>query len=74
MIESEFFGYVQGSFTGANQSGKMGVFEYANKGTVFLDEIAEVPLHLQPKLLRVIQKQEVTRIGSNETKKLDLRL
>jgi len=73
LIESELFGYTKGAFTGA-VSDKKGKFEEADKGTLFLDEIGEMPLDLQAKLLRVLQEREVTRIGSNKTIKLDIRL
>lgn len=73
LIESELFGYVKGSFTGA-QSDKSGKFEEANGGTIFLDEISEMDLSLQSKLLRIIQEKEVNRIGSNKTIKLDVRI
>lgn len=63
LIESELFGYEKGAFTGADKNGKAGLFEIANNGTLFLDEIAELPFNMQVKLLRVIQEQEVTRIG-----------
>jgi len=74
LMESEFFGYESGAFTGANRSGKPGYFELANKGTIFLDEIGELPLGLQVKLLRVLQGQEVTRIGGVKTIKVDVRV
>lgn len=63
LIESEFFGYAGGAFTGASKEGKMGFFELAHGGTLFLDEVSEIPLNLQSKLLRVIQEGEVMRIG-----------
>ncbi len=73
LIESELFGFEKGAFTGANTS-KKGKFEEANGGTLFLDEIAEMPLHLQSKLLRALQEKEITRLGSNKTIKLKIRL
>jgi DNA-binding NtrC family response regulator len=73
LIESELFGYVRGAFTGAVQD-KLGLFEYANGGTVFLDEIGEMPLNLQAKLLRVLQNREIQRIGSPAARKVDLRV
>jgi two-component system, NtrC family, response regulator AtoC len=73
LIESELFGHEKGAFTGA-QGRKFGKFEEANKGTIFLDEIAELDLSLQSKLLRVLQEREVTPIGSNEVIKLDVRV
>lgn len=73
LIESELFGYEKGAFTGA-QARKTGKFEEANSGTVFLDEIAELDLSLQSKLLRVLQEREVVRVGGNEVIKLDVRL
>jgi transcriptional regulator with PAS, ATPase and Fis domain len=69
LMESEFFGYTKGAFTGANEKGKPGIFELANKGTLFLDEIAELPLDLQAKLLRVLETGEVRRIGSADIPK-----
>ncbi|MDD3653879.1 MAG: sigma 54-interacting transcriptional regulator [Desulfotomaculaceae bacterium] len=74
LMESEFFGYEPGAFTGANRSGKPGFFELANKGTIFLDEIGELPLGLQVKLLRVLQGQELSRIGGIKTIKVDVRI
>lgn len=74
LLESELFGYVKGAFSGANQEGKIGKFELANKGVVFLDEISEMPLSLQVKLLRVLQEKEIEKIGSNKTIKLDIRI
>lgn len=73
LIESELFGYEKGAFTGA-LARKLGKFEEANGGTIFLDEIAEMELSLQSKILRVLQEREVTRIGGNEKIKLDIRL
>jgi transcriptional regulator with PAS, ATPase and Fis domain len=74
LIESEFFGYTDGSFTGAIKGGKAGIFEAANNGTLFLDEIGEMPLNMQVKLLRTLQDGEVTRIGSNKPIKVDVRI
>ncbi len=73
LFESELFGYVKGAFTGA-LSDKPGLFEEADGGTLFLDEIGELPLSLQAKLLRVLQEGEVRRLGSNRTKKVDVKL
>ncbi len=73
LIESELFGYEKGSFTGATSS-KLGLFEMANHGTVFLDEIGELPMHAQVKLLRVIQEGELEKIGRREPVKVDVRL
>lgn len=66
LIESEFFGYEEGAFTGAKKTGKPGVFELAHNGTLFLDEISEIPLELQGRLLRVLQEMEVMRVGGNK--------
>jgi transcriptional regulator of aroF, aroG, tyrA and aromatic amino acid transport len=66
LLESELFGYVEGTFTGANKRGKPGLFELAKDGTVFLDEIADMPLEVQAKILRVIQERSVRRLGSME--------
>jgi len=74
LIESELFGYVKGAFTGADNNGKMGLFEVANGGTLFLDEIGELPLQMQVKLLRVLQEGEVVRIGDSKPIKVDFRL
>jgi transcriptional regulator with PAS, ATPase and Fis domain len=74
LIESELFGYEKGSFTGADTKGKPGLFEMANSGTIFLDEIAELPMEMQVKLLRVIQEKEIMRIGSIKTTKIDVRV
>jgi two-component system response regulator GlrR len=73
LFESELFGYQRGAFTGAVAS-RAGVFESAIGGTVFLDEIGELPLSLQPKLLRVLERNEITRLGSSEAKPIDVRL
>ena len=74
LMESEIFGYEKGAFTGANKSGKMGLFELANNGTLFLDEIGELSPQLQPKLLRVLETGEVRKIGGKETKHLNVRI
>ena len=74
LLQSEFFGYEKGSFTGANREGRMGKFEYADHGTVFLDEIGDMPLSMQVSLLRFIQERTVQRIGSNQTKPVDVRI
>jgi DNA-binding NtrC family response regulator len=73
LMESELFGHVRGSFTGAVKD-KPGKFEAANHGTIFLDEIGTMPQHLQTKLLRVLQEQELQRVGSNSSIKLDVRV
>lgn len=73
LLESQLFGHMRGSFTGANET-RQGLFEYANKGTVFLDEIGETSLTMQAKLLRVIQNREIQRVGSPEVKHIDVRL
>ena len=73
LIESELFGYEKGAFTGATSS-KIGRFELAHRGTLFLDEVGEIPLDVQPKLLRALQEQEFERLGSTRTQKVDVRL
>lgn len=74
LLESELFGYEPGAFTGASRTGKMGKFELANEGTLFLDEIGDLPIHLQPKLLRVIQEQAFMRVGGNDVISVNFRL
>ncbi len=74
LLESELFGYVKGAFTSADPKGRMGKFELANKGVLFLDEIGDMPLYLQTKLLRVIQERKISRIGSNQIIPLDVRI
>lgn len=74
LLESELFGYDGGSFTGAKAKGKAGLFEIANNGTIFLDEIGELPLNMQTKLLRVLESGEFRRVGSNEVKKSNVRV
>lgn len=74
LLESELFGYVGGAFTGADPKGKHGVFELADQGTLFLDEIGELQLDLQSTLLRVLQNGEVTRVGSTQSQKVDVRI
>ena len=74
LIDSELFGYEEGSFTGARKGGKIGLFELAHQGTIFLDEISELPLHLQSKLLRVLQEKEIVRIGGDQIIPVDVRI
>ena len=74
LIESELFGYVEGSFTGATKKGKPGLFEMAHGGTIFLDEISELPIILQGRLLRVLQEKEVMRIGDSKLIPVDVRI
>ncbi|MEY3027158.1 MAG: hypothetical protein RLZZ238_2055 [Planctomycetota bacterium] len=73
LLEDQLFGHVRGAFTGADKD-REGVFEYADKGTVFLDEIGDMPLSMQPKLLRVLETGDIVRLGSNENRKVDVRL
>jgi transcriptional regulator with PAS, ATPase and Fis domain len=74
LLESEFFGYADGAFTGAKKGGKPGKFELAHNGTLFLDEIGDMPPSLQVKLLRVLQEQEFERIGATKTTKVNVRI
>lgn len=74
LLESEFFGYDEGAFTGAKRKGKQGKFDLANGGTLFLDEIGDMSTHLQAKLLRVLQEKEFYRVGGNERIKVDIRI
>lgn len=74
LLESDFFGYVPGAFTGAQKGGKAGVIEMANKGTLFLNEIDAMPLHLQVKLLHVIQEKQFMRVGGTREVKVDIRV
>lgn len=74
LLESELFGYEEGAFTGAKKQGKVGKFELANGGTIFLDEIGDMPLDMQVKILRVLQEKEVERIGGNKTIPIDCRI
>jgi len=73
LLESELFGYEKGAFTDATTS-KKGFFELSDKGTIFLDELAEMPVSLQPKILRVLQEKELTRVGGSKTIKIDIRV
>lgn len=74
LLESEFFGYVRGAFSGANPQGKPGLFEIADKGTLFLDEIGELPMSMQSKLLRVIESSEVMRLGDTNIYQTNIRV
>ena len=74
LIESELFGYEEGAFTGALKKGRPGKFELADKGTIFLDEIAEMPLEMQVKLLRAIQEKSITRVGGSKEIAIDVRI
>lgn len=74
LLESELFGYDEGAFTGASKGGKIGLFEKANGGTIFLDEIGELSLNTQAKLLRVLQEKEILRVGGNKPVSIDVRV
>jgi transcriptional regulator with PAS, ATPase and Fis domain len=74
LLESELFGYEEGAFTGARHGGKPGKLELANGGTLFLDEVGEMPIHLQPKMLRVLQERCVERVGSTKPTSIDVRI
>ena len=74
LMESELFGYIKGAFTGADPKGKIGFFEKANNGTIFLDEIGEMPLQIQVKILRVLQDKKITPIGSRTEKQINVRI
>jgi len=74
LLESEFFGYERGSFTGANKEGKIGLIELAQNGTLFLDEISELSLNMQVKILKVIQDKTITRVGGSKVIQVDFRL
>ncbi len=74
LLESELFGYNEGAFSGASKGGKVGKFEQANNGTILLDEIGELPLPLQSKLLRILQEHEIERIGGVKPVSLDVRI
>ena len=74
LLESELFGYEEGAFTGAKRAGKAGMFELANTGVILLDEIGDMPLPLQAKLLRVLQQRELVRLGGSRVVKLDIRV
>ncbi len=73
LLEDQLFGHVRGAFTGADKD-REGVFEYADRGTVFLDEIGDMPLSMQPKLLRVLETGDIVRLGANESRKVDVRI
>lgn len=74
LLESELFGYEDGAFTGSRRGGRMGLFEFAHGGTIFLDEIAEIPTHLQSKLLRALQSGSIRRVGGNEEIQVNVRI
>ena len=74
LLESELFGYTEGAFTGAVKGGKTGLFELAHKGTLFMDEIGELPLSLQAKLLRVLQEKEIRKLGDDKIIPVDVRI
>lgn len=74
LLEAELFGYEKGAFTDSNKNGKIGLFELADKGTILLDEIGDMPIKLQTKLLRVLQTKEIMKIGGTKSIKLDIRI
>ncbi|MGB5824700.1 MAG: sigma 54-interacting transcriptional regulator [Proteocatella sp.] len=74
LLESELFGHEEGAFTGSMKGGKIGKFELANKGTLFLDEVGEIPIHLQAKLLRAVQEKKIERVGSGKEISVDIRI
>jgi transcriptional regulator with PAS, ATPase and Fis domain len=74
LLESELFGYEEGAFTGAKKGGKKGKFELAHRGTIFLDEIGDMPLNMQAKLLRVLQEKEFEKVGGNKAISADVRV
>jgi transcriptional regulator with PAS, ATPase and Fis domain len=74
LLESELFGYEEGAFTGAKKGGKIGKFELADTGSIFLDEIGDMPLKMQAKLLRVLQEREFEKVGGNKVVKIDVRV
>lgn len=74
LLESELFGYTEGAFTGAKKGGQVGKFELAHKGTIFLDEIGDMPLSMQVKMLRVLQEKELTQLGGSMPKSVDVRV
>ncbi|WP_353892357.1 sigma-54-dependent Fis family transcriptional regulator [Proteinivorax hydrogeniformans] len=74
LLESELFGYVEGAFTGAKRGGKKGIFAQANGGTIFLDEIGEISLNIQAKLLRVLQEREIVPVGESKPQNVDVRI
>lgn len=74
LLESELFGYVEGAFTGAKRGGKYGLFELAHEGTIFLDEISEIPLEIQTYLLRVLEEKQILRIGGEKIINIDIRI
>ena len=74
LLESELFGYDEGAFTGSRKGGKPGLFEAAHNGTIFLDEIGDMPIHLQTRLLRVLQERQVLRLGGSEPTPINIRV
>ncbi len=74
LLEAELFGFAEGAFTGAKKGGKPGKFELANRGTIFLDEVGDLPLTMQAKVLRVLQEKEIERVGSNLLQQLDIKV